>query len=115
MTAVARPDLRGCELFIARWGLPSTELRLDLRLASSIEQLREFHDAMVPRLPEIIEYLNQYPAGAIPDADLPLAWTALALCEVDNAVNKWRTPVLDTGIDIQRMVPKRGFYDQVRA
>ena len=44
-----------------------------------------------------------------------LAWTALGICEVDNAVNKWRKPVLETGIDIRRMVPKTGFYDQVKA
>lgn len=115
MSTPARPDLTGLEGFIATWALPTTELRLERRLASSIEALRAFHDALVPRLPEIIEYLNQFPLDGWSEADRKLAWAALALCEVDNAVNKWRTPLLDTGIDILRMVPKQGFYDQVRA
>lgn len=114
MSTLPRPDLRALEPFIAVWGLPTTEARLERRLASGIEELRAYHDAVVPRLAEIIEYLNQFPLGGLSEEDQRLAWTALGVCEVDNAVNKWRTPILDTGIDIRRMVPKTGFYDQVR-
>ena len=108
-----RPDFSTLEPLIAVWGLPSTEARMERRLASTIEELRAYHETFVPRLPEIIEYLNQFGTGALSEADQRLAWAALGICEVDNPVSKWRTPVLDTGIDIRRMVPKTGFYDQV--
>lgn len=113
MSAVERPDFGALAPFIAVWGLATTQARMDRRLASTIEELRAYHDAFVPRLPEIIEYLNRFPVDGLSDEDQRLAWAALGVCEVDNAVNKWRTPILDTGIDIRRMVPKTGFYDQV--
>lgn len=115
MSALPRPELGDIEAFIEIWGLPTSEDRLERRLASSIDELRAYHDAVVPRLPEIIEYLNQFPLAELSPQDQKLAWTALGVCEVDNAVNKWRKPVLETGIDIRRMVPKTGFYDQVKA
>jgi hypothetical protein len=113
MTSPARPSLEAVQSHIDAWGvLATTEDRLDKRLASTYEQLQAFHDAMVPHLQPIIEYLNQFPLAQLAGEDLKLARATLALCEVDNAVNKWREPVLDTGIDVRRMIKKTSFSDR---
>ncbi len=116
MTAqLARPNLAGMEADIAAWGLPTTEDRLAKRLKSSMHEIRRFYDAMLPRLPEVIEYLNQFPLQSIPEQDQPMARAALAMCEIDNAVNKWGVAVVDTGIDVRKFIPKTRFADRSTA
>lgn len=112
---LARPDLTGLEADIAAWGLPTTEDRLEKRLKSSMDDIRRFYEGMLPRLPEIIEYLNQFPLESIPVQDQPMARAALAMCEVDNAVNKWGVAVVDTGIDVRKFIPKTRFADRSAA
>lgn len=113
MTNPSRPVLDAVQPHIDVWGvLATTEDRLEKRLASRFEDLLAFHDAMVPNLQAIIEYLNQFPLAQLAGEDLKLARATLALCEVDNAVNKWREPVLDTGIDVRRMIKKTSFSDR---
>lgn len=113
MTNPSRPVLDTVQPHIDAWGvLATTEDRLEKRLASRLEDLLAFHDAMVPNLQAIIEYLNQFPLAQLAGEDLKLARATLALCEVDNAVNKWREPVLDTGIDVRRMIKKTSFSDR---
>ncbi|HEY8857290.1 MAG TPA: hypothetical protein VIM43_08050 [Rugosibacter sp.] len=107
-----RPETSGLENHLTTWGLPTTEKRLVKRLSSNMEEVRSFYDAMLPRLPEFIEYLNQFPLDAIPEEAHQLAWASLAMCEVDNAINKWNHITLDTGIDITRMIPKTNFPDR---
>lgn len=85
--------------------------RVEKRLSSSLAELRMFHDAMLPRLPQIIQFLNQFPVNAIPAEHRALANAALAMCEVDDAVNKWRSPVLDDALDPRRFTMKTSFYD----
>lgn len=108
----SRPEISGLENHLTAWGLPTTEKRLSKRLSSNMEEVRSFYDAMLPRLPEFIEYLNQFPLEAIPKEAHQIAWATLAMCEVDNAINKWNDITLDTGIDILRMIPKKNFPDR---
>lgn len=107
-----QPNFSTLEPHTTAWGLPTSEQRLAKRMASTIEELRSFYDAMLPRLPEIIDYLNQFPLDSIPEPDRPLGHAALAMCEVDNAVNKWGKSTLETGIDVRRMMPKKNLYDR---
>lgn len=108
----ACPVIAGLENHLAAWGLPTTEKRLAKRLSSDMAEVRSFYDAMLPRLSEFIEYLNQFPLNAIPAEAHQIAWATLAMCEVDNAINKWHDTTLDTGIDILRMIPKKNFPDR---
>jgi hypothetical protein len=99
--------------FIEIWGaLGTTEERLEKRLNSSLAELQAFHDAMLPQLQSIIEHLNRLPLSGLTGEDRKCANAALAMCEIDNAVNKWREPVVDTGIDVRRMIKKSSFNDR---
>lgn len=110
--AIARPDVSDIEVEINLWALPTTEDRLVKRMNSTMDEINSFHYAMLPKLPAIIEYLNQFKLADLSDDDIKLSWAALAMCEVDNAVYKWKTPILSTGIDALRMVKKTGFNDR---
>ncbi|HAI97693.1 MAG: hypothetical protein CL866_03655 [Cycloclasticus sp.] len=111
--AIARPDISDIEVEINLWALPTTEERLVKRMNSTMEEINAFHYAMLPKLPAIIDYLNQFQLADLVGDDLKLSRAALAMCEVDNAVYKWKAPVLGTGIDSLRMIKKSGFSDRV--
>ena len=98
--------------WIAEWGLPDAHARLQLRAGKSLAELQAFHAAVVPRLEAIIAFLNRFALDAIPPEHEPLAWTALAVCEVDDAVNVWRAPVLAHADDPGRWRVKAHFQDQ---
>lgn len=112
MNSIPRPDLTSLQPYIDVWGLPTAKQRVVKRVSSAMAEIQAFYDAFLPRLQELIEYLDQFPIESIPADDQPLANTLLSLCEVDNAVNKWRAPTLDTGIAIQNMVEKVDLYDR---
>ncbi len=61
---------------------------------SSIEELRAFHDAIVPRLKELIDFLNTFPVQEIPQQYRPLSYAVLAALATDDAVHIWRRPTL---------------------
>lgn len=109
-----RPSTVDLDVFLAEWGLPESHQRAVKRSTSTMAEIEAFYRAMTPRLAEIIEYLNQFPLHEIPTADRSLADAALAVCEVDYAVNKWHTPNLPTGIRIQDMPEKSGPYERPR-
>ena len=111
MTHVLRPDFSELDPFLQIWGLPSSADRVARRATSSIDDLNAFYDAMLPRLEEVITYLNQFPPHEIPAADKPLADAALAMCEVDNAVRKWQAPTLSSGVNILGVIEKKTLYD----
>lgn len=105
------PDFSELREHIEAWDLPTIEARLAKRASSTLEELQRFHDAMLPRLAEIIDFLNQFPPGQIPERHQPLRNAALAMLHVDRPVNRWRRVVLDDALDPRRFVAKSSFYD----
>lgn len=105
------PDFSELESHVREWGLPTTRDRVVKRMNSSFEELEAFHAAMIPRLEEIIQFLNEFPLDEIPGEHLPLAWTALAMCEVDDAVSKWGAPTSPDACSPLRFSPKKNFND----
>lgn len=114
-SSISRPLTTDIDPFLPAWGLPTSHERLVKRANSTMDEIQAFYDAMMPRLEEIIEYLNQFPIAEIPEADQPLANAALAMCHVDNAVNKWKSPTLESGIDFRRLLEKAHLYDSPRS
>ena len=105
------PDFSELGPFIEKWGLETPHERLEHRSTATMSELTAFHEAIVPRLREIIEFLNQYPVDEIPEQHLPLAYAALAVCEVDDAVHMWKAPNLDMYSDPVGWRTKTSYYD----
>lgn len=72
-------DLHG---FVARWSLPTQNQREAARRTSSAHDRTEFYDAVVPRLPAIIDYLNRFPLDSMPEDAQRLLHLALSVAEI---------------------------------
>ena len=105
------PDFQHLADYIESWGLPTREARLEKRLTSTLDELKDFYEAVSPHLGDISGFLNQWPLDEIPAEHRGLADTALMMCEVDNPVNKWRSPTLDDGVDPRRLEVKGNLYE----
>lgn len=108
---MSTPDFSDLQPWIAAWGREDAHERLRIRVAATLAEQQAFHAALVPRLEAIIDFLNRYPLDAIPPEHRPLAWTALAVCEVDDAVNVWKAPVLPHASDPSTWRVKQSPYD----
>lgn len=83
---------------LAGWALPTERERYAKRLASSMDELQAFYDAVFPRLDEGMDYLDRYPYDDMPEDARNLLWLLSALVTVSFPVEVWRQPrVPDAG------------------
>ncbi len=73
------------------WALERERARTARRVASSMEELRAFYDAVMPRMEEIIAYLDDVPDGKDrPEPAHRLYLITLSLVEVANLVEIYK-------------------------
>jgi hypothetical protein len=86
------------EPFARVWALPRANDRYRRRLASTMEEMQAFYDAVVPRGEEAIAYLDQFEFEDMPDHVLRLLWLLSSLSVVSFAVDIFKQPeVPDSG------------------
>jgi hypothetical protein len=76
----------------ADWALATEGERYAKRLASTLEELETFYRTVEPRIPEVIDYLNQFDLNAMPNDALQLLRTMYSIVVVSWAVEVWRGP-----------------------
>jgi len=86
------------------WGLPTEPQRLELRDQKSDEELKAFYEAMLPRLHQVVAYLNQFPLDQMPAEATLLFRMAKALMEISCTVEKERSRVA-WAFPIKRFIP----------
>lgn len=88
-----------------RWALPTERARYTQRVASTLEDLDAFYQAVQPRLQAAMDYLSAFPAdpAAVPEPTARLAYLVMALMEVSRAVEVWR----GTDIHASHFQPRR--------
>lgn len=74
------------EPYAQTWCLPTETERWNRRLASSMPELRDFHDAFFPRLEEAIDYCDKFPLDELPDDATHLLQLIYSLVMVAMAV-----------------------------
>ena len=72
------------------WALESERARTAKKVASSMEELRAFYDALMPRMEEIVAYLEGVAAGDMPAPAHRLYLMTLSLVEVSNLVEIYK-------------------------
>jgi len=88
----------------AGWALATEKERNRKRLASTMEEIQAFYDAILPRMEAVIAYLNQFPLDAMPaDAQRLLSLT-FSLAEISTAVELFKQPSVVDGYDASRFV-----------
>ena len=92
------PEFSDLEPFALAWCLDSEPARYAKRLASSMEELQAFYDAIFPRAEEAIVYLDKFPLDALPEDAHRLLQLLYSLIIVSFPVEIWRQPYIpDTG------------------
>src|SRR3546814_12297516 len=91
MTAAATNELpegfEALERWAKIWGaLGSQNERYLQRQSSSLPELRDYYDAITPRLNEIFDHLDKFALESLPEPEALLFRTALGLTEVGMAV-----------------------------
>ena len=72
------------------WALEPERARTAKKTESSMEELRAFYDAMMPRMEEIIAYLDGVPGDDRPAPAHRLYLITLSLVEVSNLVEIYK-------------------------
>ena len=90
----------------ADWALEPERARSAKKAASSMEEIRAFYDAMMPRLEEIMAYLDAVPAGEEGPAHR-LHLLALSLVEVANLVEIYKRREIIEACDPLDFNPQR--------
>ncbi len=86
------PEFSDLERFVAKWDKPDTNERYANRLNSTMEEMTEFHDAVLPRIPAIKGYLDKKKFEDYSDADFRLARLTFAWVPVAEAVEVFGEP-----------------------
>ena len=82
-------EFAGLEKYARDWALPDSASRGHKRCAATMDEIRGFYDATVGRIDSIVNYLNRYQGGAMPEEATRLLNLALALAEVSRAVEQY--------------------------
>jgi hypothetical protein len=92
------PEFSDLEPFVEAWCLDSEPERYAKRLASSMDEMQAFYDAIFPRAEEAIVYLDKFPLDALPEDAHRLLQLLYSLIVVSFPVEIWRQPYIpDTG------------------
>jgi hypothetical protein len=89
------PDL---EPFARDWCLATEPERYAKRLASRMDEMQALYDAALPRLRDVMAYLDRFPLHDLPPDALNLLHLAYSLIMVSLPVEVWAQPrVVDAG------------------
>jgi len=86
------------EPFAATWCLPTERQRFAQRMASTLDEMQAFYDALMPRAEDAIAYCDGFPLDAMPDDAQRLLQLLYSIIMVSFPVEAWRQPrIPDTG------------------
>ena len=90
-TATLPNEFRDLEYF-SEWALAERKDRFKKRLNTSMEKITAFYHAMVPRIDEIVKFLNRKPLKELDAEERNLLSMALSLIEVSRCIERWNAP-----------------------
>lgn len=87
------------------WSLATELERSARRQASSMADIQRFYDAMLPRMEEILQFLQRCPPDDNPADVQTLFQMTLSLAEIAPAVENFHQPSVVDGYDVKRFIP----------
>jgi hypothetical protein len=92
------PEFADLEPYAAEWCLPTEQERWDKRLASTMEEMQEFYDAVFGRLEDALKHSDTFSLADLPDPERHLLELIHSLIMVAMAIEVWHQPrVIDSG------------------
>lgn len=99
------------EPLVSRWALTTQNTRQALRISSTKGELQYFYDNMLPRLPAIMEHVDQFPLGQLPPESERLFALALTLAEIAPHIELYNgDPNVPHSFAEMRMIAEHGDY-----
>ncbi len=89
------------------WALEPERARTEKKAGSSMEEIRAFYDATMPRLNDILRYLEDYFGKDLPAPAHRLYLMSLSLVEVSTLVELYKRRESVDACDPLRFVPQR--------
>ena len=91
------------ESFVSEWALPLESQRNEKRISSTMDQLQAFYDAILPRMEELVRYLDQFPLDEMPEEATRLLYLAFSLMEIAMPVEVLGSPNMPDSVDDRRL------------
>lgn len=91
--------------FLKNWSLQSQMARTEKRLSSNMEELTDFYNAMLPRMQEILDYLDQYSLQDMPEDANELLNLAYSMAEIAPAVEMFQQVYVTPTFDARNFLP----------
>ena len=91
-TALLPPDFTDLEPWASHWCLATEDERFTKRLATPMDGLHAFYDAMAPRLEEVIAYCDKHPLDDLPQDVERLLHLVYSHIMVSMAVEVFKQP-----------------------
>ncbi len=92
------PGFAELEPFAAKWCLPTERERFAVRLASSMDEMQAFYDAVTARADEAMTYCDGFPLDQLPPDATNLLHLLYSMVAVSFPVECWgQAHVPDTG------------------
>jgi hypothetical protein len=92
------PEFADLEPFAATWCLPTERERFAQRMASTMDEIQTFYDAMLPRAEDAIAYCDKFPLDDLPADAERLLQLVYSLVMASFPVEAWRQPhIPDSG------------------
>jgi hypothetical protein len=85
-------EFAALEPFAEQWCLATERERWAVRMASSMDELQGFYDAIFPRVEEAIAFCDTYPLDSMPDDVANLLRLIYSFVIVSFAVELWHQP-----------------------
>lgn len=85
------------------WAIPTEAGRMQKRLDASMPELTTFYNILLPRMEEIVGYLDQWDLEQIPANSKPLLYLALMFMEVAVCVELFKDPDVPESLTAKKM------------
>ena len=92
----------GLEPWVDTWCMHTERERNERRIASDIEELQRFYDAMLPRMKEILQYLGGFNLENLPPEVERLFLLSLAVAEIAPAIEFYGSPIVPDTFGAER-------------
>jgi hypothetical protein len=96
------------EPLVMEWALPAERTRYSKRLATPLEKVRVFYDAIFPRMDDVMRHLAGYPASdpsTLPAPVRRLYHLALSYFEASHPIElRWKASDLEASFPESRIV-----------
>lgn len=100
---------RELEIFVPLWAFATENERSEKRWRSSPGDFEAFYNAMLPRIEDVMKYLDKYPVDNIPQEAMPLYHLAIAFAEAAPHVEMYKSQAeVPNSFDARRFVAAHG-------